>query len=63
MFDNENEPAKAPGYLIGQPLDTLSVEEIDETIALLTGEIERLGQARSEKTGHLAAAESLFSKK
>ena len=63
MFDNETEPARTPGFMIGQVLDSMSVEEIDQAIARLTGEIERLKQARTEKSGHLAAAESLFSRK
>ncbi len=63
MFDNDAEPVKTPGYMIGQVLDTMSVEELDHTIQRLKEEIERLERARAEKSGHLAAAESLFAKK
>ncbi|MCG6859310.1 MAG: DUF1192 domain-containing protein [Salaquimonas sp.] len=63
MFEDDAEPVKTPGYMIGQVLDTMSVEELEHTIQRLKEEIARLEQARDQKSGHLAAAESLFSKK
>ena len=63
MFDDDTEPARKPSYMIGQVLDSMSVEELDHTIQRLKEEIERLERVRSEKSGHLAAAESLFTKK
>lgn len=55
-------PAKAPAHHhIGQNLDDLSVFELDERIALLTQEIERLTQARAAKHASQNAAHALFS--
>ncbi|MCB1463154.1 MAG: DUF1192 domain-containing protein [Nitratireductor sp.] len=63
MFDEDAQPARTPAYMIGQILDSMSVEELDHTIQRLKEEIERLERARADKSGHLAAAESLFFKK
>ena len=63
MFEEDELPAKQPGYMIGQKLDAMSVAEITQTIDRLKEEIERLERARAAKSGHMAAAESLFSKK
>lgn len=53
-------PKKTDGYQIGQNIDLLSVEEIEEVISSLTAEITRLEAAKSAKETHLQAAESLF---
>ncbi|WP_127142518.1 DUF1192 domain-containing protein [Pelagibacterium montanilacus] len=45
---------------IGMVLDTMSVDEIDERIALLRGEIERLQAERVRKAAGREAAESVF---
>ena len=63
MFDDDAAPAAKPGYQIGQKLDSMSVEEIEQTIKRLKEEIARLESARTQKAGHLEAAESLFAKK
>nr|WP_274423860.1 DUF1192 domain-containing protein [Chelativorans sp. YIM 93263] len=49
-----------PGYIIGQELSTLSVEELNQAITLLKDEIARLEQALGTKKGTRAAAESFF---
>ena len=54
------QPRKKPGHEIGQPLDTLSVHELDERIGLLRDEIARLEAARTAKQASLAAAASVF---
>ena len=64
LFD-ENDPFGAPPrkkatHEIGQPLDALSVDEIDERIALLREEIARLDQARVAKQASRQAADSFF---
>ena len=64
LFD-ETDPFGAPprkklAHEIGQPLDTLSVHEFDERIALLREEIVRLETAREAKRASLAAAASAF---
>lgn len=51
---------KPPSHEIGQNLDTLSVDELDERIALLEQEIERLKAARQSKQASKAAADAFF---
>ncbi len=63
MIEEEDSPAKPATFVLGQPLDLLSVEEIDDTIAMLQSEIERLAAARVSKASHLDAANALFSKR
>ncbi|MGI9400887.1 MAG: DUF1192 domain-containing protein [Rhizobiaceae bacterium] len=63
MLENEEAPAKPATFQIGQALDLLSVEEINETVDLLAAEIERLKAAASAKQDHLSAADALFSKR
>jgi uncharacterized small protein (DUF1192 family) len=63
MIEEENTPAKIAAFVLGQPLDLLSVEEIDDTIILLQSEIQRLAAARAAKASHLDAANALFSKR
>jgi uncharacterized small protein (DUF1192 family) len=53
-------PKKKLAHEIGQPLDTLSVDEIDERVALLREEIARLEGARVAKLASRAAADSFF---
>lgn len=54
-------PRKKPTiHEIGQNLDTLSVDELDERIALLNAEIERLALARGAKAASKAAAGAFF---
>lgn len=48
--------------LVRQPLDPLSVDELDERIAALEGEIARIRAHRSAATSQKAAAEALFRK-
>lgn len=62
MFD-EDAPRPKREYRIGQPLDELSVGDLEAVIGELRTEILRLEAAMTRKTGHLSAAESLFSRK
>ncbi len=48
--------------LIKQPLDPLSVDELDDRIAALEGEIARIKAHRTAATSQKAAAEALFRK-
>jgi len=48
--------------LIKQALDPLSVDELDDRIAALEGEIARIKAHRSAATSQKAAAEALFRK-
>jgi uncharacterized small protein (DUF1192 family) len=59
LFDDE--PRKQPKqHEIGQDLSLLSVGELDERIALLKAEIERLEAELQAKGATKSAAESLF---
>ena len=53
-------PRKKTTHRIGQTLDALSVDELDERIALLREEIARLETARGAKQASRAAADSFF---
>jgi len=48
--------------LTRQPLDPLSVDELDDRITALEGEIARIKAHRSAATSQKAAAEALFRK-
>ncbi|GJD95259.1 DUF1192 domain-containing protein [Methylobacterium iners] len=48
------------GHEIGQKLDDLSVADLDERIALLRSEIERLESAKAAKNAARDAASSIF---
>jgi uncharacterized small protein (DUF1192 family) len=61
MFDDDA-PRPKRRHEIGQPIDTLSVAEIDETIGLLREEIARLETARRAKSAAIGAADALFRK-
>jgi uncharacterized small protein (DUF1192 family) len=50
----------APSHEIGQSLDDLSVQEIDERITALKGEITRLEEVRKAKQTSLSAAAAFF---
>ena len=49
--------------LIKQPLDPLSVDELDDRIAALEGEIARIKAHRTAATSQKAAAAALFRKR
>ena len=61
MFAEDETPKKKLIFEIGQNLEELSVEELEETIVLLETEITRLKAARDTKSAHLSAADALFS--
>jgi uncharacterized small protein (DUF1192 family) len=57
----EEEDRKRPvQHEVGMVLDALSVEELDDRIALLEGEIERLRKAIAAKGSSRQAAEAAF---
>lgn len=59
MF-GDDEVKKPKGHEVGMPIDTMSVDELEERIALLKGEIVRLEQAIGARKNTRAAADSLF---
>jgi uncharacterized small protein (DUF1192 family) len=60
MFDDTEERRKPKGHEVGMMLDAMSVEELNERIALLRAEIVRLEQALAARQTTRAAADSLF---
>ena len=60
MITDDDRPRPKPVHQLGQDLSPLSVEEIDERIALLNAEIERLAADRVRKTASKSAADSMF---
>ncbi|XYD08482.1 DUF1192 domain-containing protein [Methylobacterium sp. NMS12] len=60
MRDDDDRPRKAVGHEIGQPLDTLSLGDLDERVALLRAEIARLEAARAAKQAAQGAADAFF---
>jgi uncharacterized small protein (DUF1192 family) len=57
---DEDEVKKPKAHEIGMLLDALSVEELNDRISLLEGEIERLRRAIEAKEKTRSAAESIF---
>lgn len=58
--DDEDRPRKKVTHEIGQDLALLSVGELEERIALLQGEIERLQAAAASKQASRSAADRFF---
>ncbi|GAO76993.1 MULTISPECIES: DUF1192 domain-containing protein [unclassified Sphingopyxis] len=64
-MDDDDLPRRRDDVLTAltrQPLDPLSVDELDDRIAALEGEIARIKAHRSAATSQKAAAEALFRK-
>lgn len=59
IFDDDK-PAKRPAHEIGCDLSLLSVEDLEQRIALLQAEIIRLQGERQRKDAGRKAAENLF---
>lgn len=65
-MEDDNEPRRRDDIidqLTKQPLDPLSVSELDDRIAVLEGEIARVKAHKAAATSHKALAESFFKKK
>lgn len=58
--EDDDRPRKKITHEIGQDLSLLSVEELNERIALLTTEAERLREAAAKKRASKDAANSFF---
>ena len=58
MFDDEIKRPK--GHEVGMPIDTMSVEELNDRIGLLKAEIARLEQAIADREKKRSEADSLF---
>jgi uncharacterized small protein (DUF1192 family) len=60
LFGEDRPRPKPAAHEIGQDLSLLSIDEIDERIALLEQEIERLRAARARKEASRTAAGAFF---
>ena len=61
MFDDEESSAKkAKELVVGEDLSTISIEELEERIILLEGEIARIRDEIASKRSSKQAAESFF---
>ena len=59
MFDEEK-PKKLAPHEVGMPIDTMSVDELEERIGILEAEIARLKEAIASRQKTRSAAESIF---
>lgn len=60
MRDDDDRPKPSVSHAIGQPLETLSLDDLDHRIALLRAEIERIEAVRTQKRAALGAADAVF---
>ena len=58
--EDDDRPRKKVSHEIGQDLSLLSVEELNERIALLSSEVERIKEAVAKKRASRDAANSVF---
>ena len=58
--EDDDRPRKKISHEIGQDLSLLSVTELNDRIALLTSEIERLNAAVAKRNASKDAANSFF---
>jgi len=62
LFPDDDRPKPKSVHEIGQDLSMLSLNEIDDRIAALRAEIERLIEARARKDASRSAADAFFRK-
>ena len=58
--EDDDRPRKKVSHEIGQDLSLLSVEELNERIALLSSEVERIKEAVAKKRASRNAANNVF---
>ena len=58
--EDDDRPRKKVSHEIGQDLSLLSVEELNERIALLSSEVERIKEAVAKKRASRDAANNVF---
>jgi uncharacterized small protein (DUF1192 family) len=62
IFPEDDRPKPKSIHEVGQDLSMLSLGEIDERVAALQAEIERLMGARAKKDASRSAADAFFRK-
>lgn len=60
MFEDEDQPKKKKAHEVGMPIDTMSIDELEERIGLLEAEIARLREAIEARKKTKDAANSVF---
>lgn len=60
MFDDEDRPIKKKTHEVGMPIETMSVDELEERIGMLEAEIGRLREAIDARRKTKDAANSVF---
>lgn len=60
MFDDDDAPKRLKTHEVGMPIDTMSVDELEERIGLLEAEIGRLRDAIAARQRTRSAADSVF---
>lgn len=60
MFDDEDQVKRPKAHEVGMPLDAMSLDELEQRIVLLEGEIARLREAISARKRTKDEADSLF---
>jgi uncharacterized small protein (DUF1192 family) len=60
LFAEERPRPRLDRHELGQDLSTLSVEELEERVAILEAEIERLREAKASKSASRDAASAFF---
>jgi uncharacterized small protein (DUF1192 family) len=60
MFDDEDQPKRKRSHEVGMPIETMSVDELEERIGLLESEIARLREAIEARKKTKDAANSVF---
>jgi uncharacterized small protein (DUF1192 family) len=60
MFDDDQPKKKLAPHEVGMPIDTMSVDELQERIGLLEAEVVRLKDAITARQRTRNAAESIF---
>jgi uncharacterized small protein (DUF1192 family) len=58
--DEALKPVRKLGHQVGEPLDALSIEEIDERVRELHNEIQRLEEDKRSKLASRNAASAVF---
>lgn len=59
-MEDEDRPKRRVAHEVGMPIDTMSVEELNERIGLLEAEIARLRSAIAARQKTRSVADSLF---
>lgn len=58
--DESLKPVRKLGHQVGEPLEALSVEEIDHRVRELHNEIQRLEEDKRQKLASKSAASAVF---